>query len=157
MPFALLALGSAPVHIVKKVLAVRQKERPAVCLTAALASEPGNWGWHSAVGGHTVKWPGDGRREDDGAVAAPRATVTYRGLAENLHCAASNIHRLQLTFGKEADAPAIRRPERERRPLGAVELLRAWSVHCANPSVSLPSGPTATNARRVPSGETAKL
>src|SRR6516162_5361396 len=54
-----------------------------------------------------------GRREQNHSIAVPRCTVTPCGAGEDLHSAVCNIDTFKLVLGKEADRPAVRRPERK--------------------------------------------
>src|SRR5437762_1540524 len=87
----------------------------------------------TAVLRHAEQGAFETRREDDHAVAIPRASTRRRGVAEDLGWASRQCDLLELALGEEPQVSAIRRPERERRVVGAGDRPRVERIDRSNP------------------------
>src|SRR5690348_1193255 len=114
----------APLHVIEKILAIRQKMGPAMRLAAARTRDPGHRFRNAARSGNAVELANNVRRKNDHAVAIPRSSSSCTRVAEHFNRTGSNIQGFHFSFGEEPDMSAVGRPERIHGVLCTVELLR---------------------------------
>jgi hypothetical protein len=106
---------------------------------------------HSAGGGDPVERPGNIRRKNDNAVGIPCSAHAYSRFAQDVHRATAGIHGLQPAAGKK---PTCRLSGDQNGCLATSVPVNGCAS--AADSMFFPSGPVATKASRVPSGDKAK-
>ena len=151
------APGRAPVLEVEEMPAVGEERRPAVRLAGLRIDGRGLLRGSASVR-DAEKGAAVIGSEHDRAGSVPASTPTRGRVAQDLDRATARVHDLEPPVGEEAEPASVRRPEGRLAVERLLELLRRPAASSDRTQRLLwPSGPMPTNARRVPSGERAKL
>src|SRR5208282_4506072 len=115
------------------MFSVGEKLRPAVGGILAGTVETGHGLWRAARVRHTEKGsPGVGS-EQNGAVAAPGAAATHRGVAKGQRGTAGSVNAVELAVSIEGQIAAVGRPEGITRVVRASEGLRHARIEWEDP------------------------
>lgn len=150
--------------VVQEMTAVWKKGRPKVSVAPAYRR---NRREAATVGRHTLNRIGLLGAEHDGAIAVPIAPRPgTHGVADRANATTPRVNHLELVLGEKSDRATVRRPERvprtfgpRKRDCGIASRGRTYTMD-GLPRAGAPNALCelllATNARRRPSGESAK-